>query len=550
MSLTSCYRYILELPVAALAAQIKAAIKENDGAGIIGSLHWTDLPVGGRTATVDAHFEDPDAHPPGLTLGAPDLSAKLSLAMSIEIQINDIPGLGKIIYSVTFDFPGSFEKEASVPPRLTLKFPAVTAGDLNLAVSGGAIPLSPELLEPKIHAIYQVNPSLGHDVQDNVPFPGVSGGVRVTTDVYDDAPPGLRVISVQVTGPAQFKIIMPGHFKVTDPSHTYMDTDMKIEVLVAVQQNDGEIRAKLSNVQSSDVTVTFVSSSSYDVGAKFVLSNQMAAKLRSFGDQSEPMPTNAEIQALITERLLATAPLLVIPVFTPSAPNPGEIDLTTFVPTTVNQQVLALQLVPRNDGTPCDPPDVFAGADGFAVAIAKVEVDSMLQPLLDASKGDRTAGGYDMTVTRLDGRLSDPGEDSQARGHIWIDGNTEVHVDCWPDPDVHFWGPIFLKVEKKQDGTLVFTADAGGFDADNPCCGDVDPAQIAQLIQGEQSAPIALPNSYTGVGEINLNVAEDADIFKAGVVVDGTLDVVTTHALQGQTIRRAIYWATEPSSGG
>jgi hypothetical protein len=433
--------------------------------------------------------------------------------------------------------------------QLVLAFPGVTAASLNLAIAGGEILLSPGLVEPAVHDAYDSDPTLAHTVEAGVPFPGEATGALVTTDVYDDDPldPGFRgAISVTVTDPTELVIHMPGHFKIQGISTIYVNTDMNVDIRVGVTQTDGELRVELSNVASGDVTVTFASSTIYDIPAKISQVGPLPDH-----DIVQTMPTSAEIRDAMADRLVELAGGLEMPVFTPEPPTGADdIDLTTFVATTVAQAVLALQLEPRNDGTVCDTPDVFAGTTGFAIAVADVEVNRMLEPIVEGAKGDRTVEGYDMTVHDLTATLSDPGTHGEARGHIWIEGGTEVHVDCWFDPDIDFWGPVFLVPEMDADGRIVFRADAGGFGADDPCCADVDPAQIAALIEGEQSAPVLLPRNFSGVGELSLGVT-GAEIFAAGVVVQGTLDVLTTHALKASGVGRKMrFWASEPAAGG
>ena len=52
-------------------------------------------------------------------------------------------------------------------------------------------------------------------------------------------------------------------------------------------------------------------------------------------------------------------------------------------------------------------------------------------------------------------------------------GEAEVHVDCWPDPDVSFEGPVFIDTTlERTDEACVLTAKgrAGEFDIDESCC--------------------------------------------------------------------------------
>lgn len=561
MSLTSCYRYILELPVASLDKLFQAAMSESGSAGMAVTRTWENVPIGTYTATVSARPTDLDTHPPTVSLPPADLAVTPHFRMRVEVHVNEVPELDQIVYTVEFDLPGRFEKTADMPPTLQMTFPGVTAAMLNLNVSGGDIPLTPELIEPRIHALYQANPSLAHDVQNNVPWPpGPDATVQVTTDIWDDeeGSPGFRGrIHVEVPDPTHVLLKLPGHFRVQGIAQTYINTDMEVDVKVAVEvdTNLGRIRARLDNVQQADVTVTFVTAGNpiYDAGAKIMLAQQIATRLRAMTDPEVAIPTATQVHDAVADRIVALSVDLKVPVFTPPVPLAGEVDFTTFVPTTVNSQVLALQVEARNDGTLCDTPDVVTGAADFSIAVAAIEVQPKLQTITQSQLGmhDNFAGsGHDVDVKTLDGTLSDPGEHGQADGHVWITGSADVSVDCWPDPTIHFSGPVFLDPHTDPDGKLFLTARAGNFDADKPCCGNVDPDTIKNLVAGQESDRFAIPSGFSGVGELTLTFTA-ARIFAAGLVVDGTLAVLTTHALNAAGVRSsADWWFGEQAGGG
>jgi len=561
VSLTSCYRYILELPVASLDKLFQAAMSESGSAGMAVTRTWENVPIGTYTATVSARPTDLDTHPPTVSLPAADLAVTPHFRMRVEVHVNEVPELDQIVYTVEFDLPGRFEKTADMPPTLQMTFPGVTAAMLNLNVSGGDIPLTPELIEPRIHALYQANPSLAHDVQNNVPWPpGPDATVQVTTDIWDDeeGSPGFRGrIHVEVPDPTHVLLKLPGHFRVQGIAQTYINTDMEVDVKVAVEvdTNLGRIRARLDNVQQADVTVTFVTAGNpiYDAGAKIMLAQQIATRLRAMTDPEVAIPTATQVHDAVADRIVALSVDLKVPVFTPPVPLAGEVDFTTFVPTTVNSQVLALQVEARNDGTLCDTPDVVTGAADFSIAVAAIEVQPKLQTITQSQLGmhDNFAGsGHDVDVKTLDGTLSDPGEHGQADGHVWITGSADVSVDCWPDPTIHFSGPVFLDPHTDPDGKLFLTARAGNFDADKPCCGNVDPDTIKNLVAGQESDRFAIPSGFSGVGELTLTFTA-ARIFAAGLVVDGTLAVLTTHALNAAGVRSsADWWFGEQAGGG
>lgn len=559
MSLTSCYRYIIELPVDTLNTVLTAALSEDDSAGIAISQNWSNVPVGSYTADISVRPTDLDTNPPTMELTSTELGLVLHLRMRVEVDINEIEELETIVYTIGFDLPGVFEKDSSTPPRLLMRFPSVTAADLNLTVSGGDIPLSPELIEPSIHELYDADPSIGYDFQTNVPWPDEPTGVGVITEIFDDEPgsPDFHgAITVEVSDDSsQITVVMPGHIKVFSLSQTYVDTDMTVRVEVDVTKDDaaGKICAKLGSVQQNDVEATFDDPSIYDSFIKPVLEAAVADKINGDGtsnaDQCVDIPTQADMDNLISERIVEYAGNIDIPIFTPAEPAADEVDLTSFVATTINQQVLALQIAPLEDGTPCDTPDVFARTTGFSVAVATVEVNPMLESILAANRGDHHVQGYDMTVNPLTGTLCNPGDNGIARGHFWIEGTSHVSVDCWDDPDVDFWGPVYLIPETRPDGTLVFIADAGDFGADDPCCADVDPGDIAELIEGEQSTPVAFPTGFVGVGQVTWSV-NDAEISRDGIVIHGSIQVTTLSSLHAAATRKTLYWYTEMAGGG
>ena len=183
------------------------------------------------------------------------------------------------------------------------------------------------------------------------------------------------------------------------------------------------------------------------------MASNIATKFQGFIPVPEQdFPKSAEVQNMITDRLVMFASSLQIPVFTPQPPaDPSNIDLTTFIPTTVNQLVLALQLVALSDGTVCDTPNVFSQTSGFSLAISATEAMRLISPITTSNLGDRHVDGYDITLNHLNIALSDPSEHGQTKGHLWASGDFDVHIDCWPDPNISFSGPIFLTPQMNPD---------------------------------------------------------------------------------------------------
>lgn len=555
MSLTSCYKYILELPVATLTQTLQAAISESDSAGVKISQNWENVPIGNSyTATLSAKPANTATNPSTLALTPVDLGISIHLQMELDVSINELPQLDQITYLLNFDLPGNFFKDSSAPPKLLMEFPSVTPDSLNLVVAGGQIVLIQALIKPRIDALFAANPSMGHNVQTNVAWPpGPDATVLVTTDIYDDVigSPGFSgTVTVEVPDPDHITLVMPGHFRIQGlATPNYVNTDMTVRVLINVARGDGFIKLLLTGIHAADVSITFTTPSVYDTFAKIALANNIATAFQGFCDQEQTFPKSNDIQGMMKDRLVTFASNLTIPVFTPQPPtDPTNIDLTTFVPTTVNQQALALQLVQLTGGTVCDTPDVFAGATGFSLAISAAEAMILIGPITTSNLGGRHVDGYDIRLNTLNIALSDPGEHGQAKGHLWATGDFDVSVDCWPDPNISFSGPIFLTPQMTPDGNVIFSAEAGNFTSSDACCASLDPSQIAALISGTQSTPFVLPSNFSGVGTLTLSVTT-ADIFAAGIVVNGDFSVTTNSILHKSETLKTSIWFFESAGG-
>ncbi|MDQ2898967.1 MAG: hypothetical protein M3Y07_04105 [Acidobacteriota bacterium] len=558
MSLTSCFRYIIELPVGTLNAMIAAVVQEADAAGVQTSVHKTGVAMGAYTATVDAQL-DP-ANPPVMDLTPVDLGLIMHLKMKLQVKVNEIANLDPIQYQLAFDFPGVFQKvtPATTPPVLNIVFPGLAGAALNLNVTGGQVALTPALIEPQVHALYQAHPELAHNVKTGVAtgLPSPEDTWAVIVDIFDDAPgsmPFRGQITVDAVDATHIKINFPGHLKAQSISDVPIDSDIKVHVTIKVIQSDGKIVVALSQVVAADVAIDWTSPNLYTVGGGPVIQAQFATRIAALGHPDDPTqttPTQAQIRDAITQALVEYGAGLTIPMLRPTPPaSPGDMDLTTFQPTTLGGQLLALEIEPQP--VPCDTPDAFANASQFAVSVDKEKCDSTIQPVVAAENGkSRNIQGHDVDIHDLSASLADPGENGVANGHIWIAGQATVHIDCWPDAHINFSGPITLTPDKQTDGTYRFKPIAGKFSADDPCCASADPNQIADLIQGDDYPPFGgLPSNFAGVGTIDIELTS-VDIFKLGIVLRGTLAVTTTHSLKAGVIQHNTYWGSEPPGGG
>jgi len=145
---------------------------------------------------------------------------------------------------------------------------------------------------------------------------------------------------------------------------------------------------------------------------------------------------------------------------------------------------------------------------------------------------------------------SDSGEHGQSEGHLWSEGHAEVHIDCWPDPDVNFHGPIFLRVvltETDTECSMEIKPEMGDFDASESCCDvfidilipvvgivmlivietmiDKVGGELAADFAGQQARNIqALPPFVAGVAELQACL-EDLRVSSQGLVFPGKLRI-------------------------
>jgi hypothetical protein len=507
---------------------------------------------------VDAQLADQHTQPAVLSLPPADLSLNLHLHMNLQVKINEIVNLDPITYQLEFDFPGQFQKVAAPPPPvLNMTFPGLTAAALNLIVTGGDVPLTVALIDPLVHQLYQSHPGLAHQVHPGTPtpLPPPDDVWLVTVDIYDDqmGSPNFRGrISVEVPDQNHIKLNLPGHLRAQNiNSDLRIDSDTTTHIIIPVQRQDGSITIQLSQVTSAGVTIDFVSPNFYTAGATAsgALQSQVATTIQGLGDITQNTPKQQDVHDVIAAQLLVYGGGLTIPMFKPSPPNPGDMDLTTFVPTTLGGQALTLQI--EQQPVPCDTPDFFVGTSQFAVSVDKERCDAMIQPVIAAENGKtRNIQGHDVTVHDITATLSNPGDNGVADGHIWLTGQATVHIDCLPDAHINFSGPLTITPNPQPDGSVKFHPVAGKFTADDPCCASVDPAQIGQIIEADDYPPIAgLPKNFSGVGVIAITI-NTADIFAAGIVLHGDLSVTTTHSLEANVIQHNMYWHNEPPGGG
>jgi hypothetical protein len=205
------------------------------------------------------------------------------------------------------------------------------------------------------------------------------------------------------------------------------------------------------------------------------------AQLGNFGTVTEPWFTEASAKIVIAQETALYLADKRYPMYTPDSGDPN-ITLATPVGFLLPAANVLAILLNRRSGTEADDtaPDDFSGGMQLALAVGRAKLDEMINaaildtfPGIDSGSSDIHTSQGDATLHSITVTPSDPTDHGQNEGHLWAEGEAEVHIDCWPDPDVSFSGPIFLRVTVAEDAetcTMTVNPVAGDFDVDESCC--------------------------------------------------------------------------------
>jgi hypothetical protein len=250
--------------------------------------------------------------------------------------------------------------------------------------------------------------------------------------------------------------------------------------------------------------------------------------------------------------------------YSPESGDPDEPLSTPVGFLLVSDEVMAI-LMNRRTGNAADDhaPDDFLSSNELALGIGRAKVDDFIEQAVDnAFSGlSRTNGSYtgshrleteegDATLKELTVTPSNPGTHDESEGHLWITGYAEVHIDCWPDPDAEFEGPVFIeatRVEGEQGCELDIEGRAGDFDIDQSCCDvlidwliiivgwimffviestiDAVGGELAATIAAEQGEQIqAIPPVVRGIAEVTACL-NDVNVTSDGFILPGDITI-------------------------
>ncbi len=284
--------------------------------------------------------------------------------------------------------------------------------------------------------------------------------------------------------------------------------------------------------------------------------------IAGFGTISEPAFSESEARARLQFEIAEFIKVRRFPVYSPKSGD-ETVPLSTPVGFLLPADgILAVLLNRRSgaaDGSDDAAPDNFLGALQMALAVGRAKVDEIIAEAIDARFPHVRHGGTDPletpegsgTLKALNVAPADPGTHDQSIGHLWVTGEAEVHIDCWPDPDVSFSGPVFLRATPGTDAeghcTLAIRGEAGDFEIGQSCCDvlidllipivgivmlivievmiDQVGGELAEQIAGEQGRRIEpVPPVVNGIAEVS-SCLTDVFVSSQGFVFPGTMTI-------------------------
>lgn len=482
MSNTSNFDYCVQFGIDAIKAIFHLALKNEE-------MFPHNLPpmtrnFGGHQATVSVQLLDDGNDPADLSF-RDEKHILFHLPVRILVSIPDAPdpSLATVTLGARIDAPGTLTTwPVDGEDQLGVDFQGVTAADVAVPSVTGLPQLDSARFQAAIHTRYQSQPT--HSFTQGGNTLNIYDGTRdLTLSPPNKAGnPEVQAVLESHGGKQYLKITMPIHAAITVPIswNSYGTATFWREVV----QGTGTVSVTMAAEPGDAALATQIA---FDAGG--VIGTQVAsqlkplliARLAAFDPVSEPWFTEAEAKTLIAQEAAAYLAARRFPFYTPRSGDP-ERPLSTpvgflLVPT----GTLAI-LMNRRSGSEADDvaPDDFRGSAELALAVGRAELDETIAEAMNDEFPGVNNGGHlvsteegDATLLTLSVTPSDPGDHDTAEGHLWVSGTAEVHIDCWPDPDVSFDGPIFLRLkttETDTECTAVFDPEMGEFDAGQSCC--------------------------------------------------------------------------------
>lgn len=558
MSLTSNFDFCVELGLAPVKAIFHLALKNEEL--FPHNIGPFDRNYSGLAMKISVRLIDDHDSPADLAF-ADSTHIRFTIPFEITAEIPDAPDptLSRVTLRSAVEAPGLLTTwKVDGKDQLGIDFAGITAAAINVPVVSGLPALDSSRFQNAIHERYDDLPARTFNQAGNTLV--LYDGTRDTTLTPPNKtgnPPITAVLDPH--GGKQFlKVTLPIHATVPAASFAnyglvtfwreVITSDTTVSVNMGTQPADAALATKVEFDGSHPAEGLIVTQ----------LTPLVNAQLAGFGTITEPWFTEASAKTVIAAEAAAYLGDKKYPMYTPDSGDPAEPLSTPRGFLLPADGVLAI-LMNRRTGTEADdvPPDNFLGAEQLALAVGRAKLDEIIAASIDDAFPDLKNGSQFVSTDEGDADLkslsvtpADPGDHDQARGHLWASGEAEVHIDCWPDPDVTFAGPIFLNViveETDESCSMQIDPEMGEFDAGQSCCdvfvdliipivgwimlgvieGMIDDVggRLASEFADDQAREIeAIPPVVVGVAELQ-SCLEGLNVSSQGLVFPGKLRV-------------------------
>lgn len=524
--------------------------------------------LGGLDAEIKVVILDDESRPADLTFeDGKHIRFKVPNDITVEIPEAPDPALSRITMASTASFLGRVDTwdDDAGEPVLGIKFDDIDAAGVAVEDLTGLPVIGAEQLNNAIHAKY---PALSHRYTTGAPagtaelllYDGTLDATLVPP--HPDAAKITGTLET-VSGQEYLKVVAPIHVSVPlTSSYTYLSFGT-VTFFRKVTRSETTITVEMGTEPSAAALATVVVLDNPGFGHDQILA-QLTPLARqavnAFGTLSAPAySANAAIETIKAEIANYLKPLK-FGLFTPRSNEPGIVLESPVGFLLVASDTFAVLMTRRHGDADDDvAPDNFRGSNDVALAVGRELVvekcDAIVQ---DRFPGVNGGGGFefhrpqgDATLFTVNVAPENSGDHDETPGHLWVSGEAEVHIDCWPDPDVSFEGPVFINATHHPDDPegcwLELKPVAGEFDVDESCCdvlldilipvvGWIMLAVVESLIDevggqiAEETAASSaqilqpLPKVVIGIAEVECCL-EDIKVSSQGFVFPGSMSV-------------------------
>ncbi len=483
MSNTANFDFCVELGIASVKEIFHLAFKSEER--YPHNVGPFDRDFEGHTVTVEVRIHDDEDRAADLSFQDPThILFSFPFDLTATTPDSPDPALSRITLQVRVEVPAlltSWQEEGE--EVLGLSFFDVTPADVNIVTLDGLPAIDVDNFRAAIHSRYDAIPHV---------YPLGGNTLILYDDTRDSAlePPNAAtpfdiLADLETHGVTEYlKVTAPIYVDVPLPGGGVYQSFGRVIFWRAVERTDTTVSVDMATEPADAALASQVELDNAHPARGPIITQLrplLIAQLGGFGVITEPAPSEAAARAMLQEEIAAYLVTRRYPVYSPKSPDP-EVPLSTPVGfLLVADGVLAILLNRRDASVEDHAPDDFLGSHELALAVGRARVDEFINEAIDNQFPDlRSTGSQeihtdegDATLESLSVEPSDPGTHDEDRGHLWVTGEAEVHIDCWPDPDVSFDGPIFVTGERQdtEEGCgLVVSAEAGEFDIDQSCC--------------------------------------------------------------------------------